>query len=476
MHVQYSSTVWSFDANTKQGFRKIDSERWEFANEDFVQDQKHLLKNIHRRKPIHSHSNPPSSTVDPERAAFEEEIDKISREKATLETNLLLLSALASWRRDDSSFLSSASDKSASSSDSANPFSTIFHKPSALRTQVHEFQHQLRIKQQQPTAKHQLDEWTQRIGGMEQRQEKLLAFLEKVVQNPDFVEHLARKLESIDISAYNKKRRLPHIEDPQILREDSFIDNHSFSRPEFGNIFHQDFSNKLTLELSPAVSDINLVSRSTQSSSEDGGSPQRVFEGGIKDALMRSSGTIYAPETLELSDTGTSFTFNMDSSLSQKGGLGNSPKLQSLQQCLSFSEEGEGHISCQLNLTLASSSLHANKSQYSARFSQDGGKSLESKSVSSGNEVEFRLPEKSKNYSSDEANLSSLHDTATKTQEPGNPPPRVNDVFWEQFLTERPGTETKQASPSARPNLHDEQEGRRSESHISRSTADRLTL
>lgn len=419
-HNNFSSFIRQLNT---YGFRKIDPERWEFANEDFVQDQKHLLKNIHRRKPIHSHSNPPSSTVDPERAAFEEEIDKISREKTTLEANLL------------------------------------------------------RIKQQQPTAKHQLEEWTQRIGGMEQRQEKLLAFLEKVVQNPEFVEHLARKLESIDISAYNKKRRLPNIEDSQILREDSFVDNHSFSRPEFGNIFHQDFSNKLTLELSPAVSDINLVSHSTQSSSEEGGSPQRVFEGGIKDALMRSGGTVYVPETLELSDTGTSFTFNMDSSPSQKGGSCNSPKLQSLQQCLSSSEEGEGHISCQLNLTLASSFLHANKSQYSARFSQDGGRSLESKSIVSGNEVEFSIPQKSKHNSSDEANLSSLHDTATKNQEPGNPPPRVNDVFWEQFLTERPGTsETEQASPLARPNPHAEQEGRRSENQISRSTVDQLSL
>lgn len=311
---------------------------------------------------------------------------------------------------------------------------------------------------------------------MEQRQESLLAFLEKVVQNPDFVEHLARKLESIDLSAYNKKRRLPHVEDSQVLREDSFVDNHSFSRPEFGTIFHQDFSNKLTLELSPAVSDINLVSRSTQSSSEDSESPQRV-SGGIKNALMRSGGIVYAPETLELSDTGTSFTFNMDSSLSQKGGSCNSPKLQSLQQCLSSSEEGEGHISCQLNLTLASSSLHANKSQYSVKFSQDSGKSLESRSIVSGNEVELRVPEKSKNYSSDEANLSSLNDTATKNQETGIVPPRVNDVFWEQFLTERPGTsETEQASPLARPNLHDEQEGRRSGNQMSKSTVDRLTL
>ncbi|GKC47706.1 heat stress transcription factor A-5 [Tanacetum coccineum] len=208
------------------GFRKIDPEKWEFANEEFLKDKKHLLKNIHRRKPVHSHSTPQTSRVDPERAAFEEEIDKLKREKTSLEKNLI------------------------------------------------------RYKQQQPASKLQLEDLTQRVNSMEQRQDALLIFLKKAGQNPDFVEHLAQKLESMDFSADNKKRRLPK---SRVFPDAGVVDNHSPqspSRPDFGNVSHHEFPGKLRLELSPAVSDINFVSNSTQSSNEDGGSPQfRSSEG-----------------------------------------------------------------------------------------------------------------------------------------------------------------------------------------------------
>jgi heat shock transcription factor len=406
-----------------QGFRKIDPERWEFANEDFGKDQKHLLKNIHRRKPIHSHSHPQGSSVDPERAALDEEIERLSQEKAALEANVL------------------------------------------------------RSKQQWSAAKFQFEDLKQQVDNMEQRQNTLLATLEKAFENPTFAEILARKIE--DFSAYNKKRRLPQVDHSQPVVENSFLDNLSSSRTEFGNVFHQDFSNKLRLELSPAVSDINMVSRSTQSSNEDGASPKRkLSEGEPKCAQMRTEGFVFPLETLELSDTGASFTRKIDSTVSQK-----SPMFHPLQPSLTSNEEGDlGHISCHLNLTLASSPMQINRSPYSARMPQvaeEIGKSPDSKTGTNVKESDTIIGFPKSRNPADDTTLSSSQRAPNNNQEPAAAPVRVNDVFWEQFLTERPGcSENEEAISTYRANPYEEQDDGRSGLGISRNAKnmEQLTL
>ncbi|XP_022875004.1 heat stress transcription factor A-5-like [Olea europaea var. sylvestris] len=389
-HNNFSSFIRQLNT---YGFRKIDPEKWEFANEEFVKGKKHLLKNIHRRKPIHSHSQPQGS-VDPERAAFEEEIEKLSLERTTLDGDIL------------------------------------------------------RFEQLQSAAKVQLESLKQRIGSMELRQEKLLTFLDKAVQNPEFVERFAQKLESMDFSSYNKKRRLPQFDDsPQTVQESIFVDNHSCSMPELGNIFHQDFCNKLRLELSPAVSDMNLLSQSTQSSNEDGGSPEGRMEGWSKDVHTRTGGVLCVPEELDLSD----------SSLSCKAGP-ESPKLHSLQQCLNAYDDGEGLISCQLNLTLASSSLEPDKSKNSGRMAPPG-QEIGTEPPSSNNHPAI------KTHSDNHPILSSPLEGNQEKQAP------ANDVFWEQFLTERPGcSDTEEASSKFRSNSFDDQEEKKSIQVISGKT------
>ncbi|KAJ4846053.1 hypothetical protein Tsubulata_002572 [Turnera subulata] len=405
-HNNFSSFIRQLNT---YGFRKIDPEKWEFANEDFVKDQKHLLKNIHRRKPIHSHSNPQGSLADPERAAFDEQIERLSRDKAKLEATVA------------------------------------------------------GFEQQRTTEKAQLEEFSRRVDSLEQRQDTLLAYIEKAIQNPSFVELLARKMEALDFSAYNKKRRLPQADQAKTITENS-LDNHVSSRAEGGNVIHQDFCNKLRLELSPAVSDINLVSHSTQSSNEDGSPQMRISEGDLRSAQTRTLVLPFAPETLELSDTGTSYTCKVDSVFPRNVSPNESPGLHCLNQELSSNEEVDGHVSCHLNLTLASSPLQVNKSSYPARTPQvalEAGKSLESNFNGNGTYSDTNVIPEKKNVA---------NETPNNKQGPAAAPARVNDVFWEQFLTERPGSsDNEEACSNYRAHPYDEQEERQSSYGVQRN-------
>ncbi|KAK9664531.1 hypothetical protein RND81_14G049000 [Saponaria officinalis] len=413
-HNNFSSFIRQLNT---YGFHKIDPERWEFQNEEFVKDKKHLLKNIHRRKPIHSHSHPPP---DPERAAFEEEIEKLTREKNELDTKV-------------SSF-----------------------------------------RMRECLAKSHLEDIRQRLSNMDQRQENLLTLLHKSVQDPAFVENLTQKIEAMDLSAYNKKRRLPRSDNILPVPDNYFIDNQS--------LHQQDMSNKLKLELSTAVSNINLVSNSTHSSNEDWASPPRKSSAvELKDAEMEMNTLPFATEAVELSNAKTCLAYKVDSSLSDKFG---SKELPSLQQSVVLSEECEGHICCQLNLSLASSSIQADQNASSGRITQmdlDIGGTTETRPESSGEYIDqITGPSRDKLPPNNAGNPSLFHET-DKNKQGSTPaaPPRVNDLFWEQFLTERPGSsDAEEASSSYRALPHDEQEDKGSSHGMSRTAKNlgKLTL
>ncbi|XP_068669782.1 heat stress transcription factor A-1 [Aristolochia californica] len=165
-HNNFSSFVRQLNT---YGFRKVDPDRWEFANEGFLRGQKHLLKSINRRKPSHAHSQPQQpqgqsssvgACVEVGKFGLEEEIERLKRDKNVLMQELV------------------------------------------------------RLRQQQQTTDHQLQTLGQRLQGMEQRQQQMMSFLAKAMQSPGFLAQLVQQSDSNRrITGVNKKRRLPKQED-----------------------------------------------------------------------------------------------------------------------------------------------------------------------------------------------------------------------------------------------------------------------
>ncbi|XP_072951396.1 heat stress transcription factor A-2b-like isoform X1 [Typha angustifolia] len=154
-HNNFSSFVRQLNT---YGFKKVDPDRWEFANEGFLRGQRHLLKTIKRRKPP-SQGTPEQQSFGPYLEVglfgYEEEIDRLKRDKQLLMTELV------------------------------------------------------KLRQEQQNTRGHLRAMEERLQGTERKQQQMMAFLARIMRNPGFLYELVsqnEKKKEIE-EAISKKRR-----------------------------------------------------------------------------------------------------------------------------------------------------------------------------------------------------------------------------------------------------------------------------
>lgn len=150
-----------------QGFRKIDPDRWEFANEGFIRGQKHLLKNIKRRRATTFHHHHHNQTFQSQAAngacvevgqfGVDAEMDRLKRDKQVLMMELV------------------------------------------------------KLRQEQQNTRAYLQAMEQRLRGTEIKQKQMMNFLARAMKNPSFIQQLIQQKEKRKEleEAITKKRRRP---------------------------------------------------------------------------------------------------------------------------------------------------------------------------------------------------------------------------------------------------------------------------
>ncbi|GER29734.1 heat Stress Transcription Factor family protein [Striga asiatica] len=139
-----------------QGFRKIDPDKWEFANESFLKGQKQFLKNIRRRKstpPAPAPASPASPPPPPSQRQPTVPCVELGRFGSDAEADTL--------RRDRQ----------------------------VLLTEL------VKLRQQQQITRAYLHQMELRLQSTERRQQHMMGFLARAMRNPDFIRQLVRQKE-----------------------------------------------------------------------------------------------------------------------------------------------------------------------------------------------------------------------------------------------------------------------------------------
>ncbi|XP_057777643.1 heat stress transcription factor A-8 [Salvia miltiorrhiza] len=161
-HSNFSSFVRQLNI---YGFRKIDTDNWQFANEAFIKGQKHLLKNIIRRK--NSHNLVQKKDAEP--ALQSEEEDK----------------RLALWKEVESL----KTDRNALTQELTN------------------------VRQHQQTSRSKMLLLAEQLKGMEKNQQQMLSFIVMAMQSPEIMAQFFQPKENSWRVAETGKTKLSEVID-----------------------------------------------------------------------------------------------------------------------------------------------------------------------------------------------------------------------------------------------------------------------
>lgn len=398
-HSNFSSFVRQLNT---YGFHKIDPERWEFANEGFLKGHRHLLKNIHRRKPVHSHSQQQqkgeslSGGACVEIKQLEDETEKLRQEKQGLVMELV------------------------------------------------------RLKQHQQGTEFDLQSLEERLQLMEQRQQRMMAFLAKAVQNPNFVAQLVQHHDKIaHIATTNKKRRLPKHDEVLEIGENGCTSSQIVRYdPGKGDAFNRDSPDKLETSMDAFKNFFDDVPVDARDKAKDCGSPQSHSSEPTLTEMHGKSCFPDMPVSLGVSDIYTSSALSDLNSSSRLPEMSISLRSQDVQASTGLVGSLRSDVLCNLSLSPHSSSLELSKIDDAGKSVQSGSsenRSFIGSKIGSNDAIDMEVgfPYGAAKTTLQEGSINSkgrgtgLGGTG-KGMGTETTKKRINDVFWEQFLTESP--------------------------------------
>ncbi|MBA0570709.1 hypothetical protein Golob_004325 [Gossypium lobatum] len=232
-HNNFSSFVRQLNT---YGFRKVDTDRWEFANEKFHRGQRHLLKNIRRRK---THQPQASQyaldhCVEVGRFGLDGEIDRLRRDKQVLMVELV------------------------------------------------------KLRQQQQNTRTCLLTVEERLRKTEMKQQQMMSFLAKAMQNPSFVQQLIQHNDrSNELEEAITKKRQRRIDQRSMDVETSELLGVKTEPEGYGVAdFEVTELDKLVMNLQRLTGSQNNIELEHVEESKDHGSKGKSLDEGFWDDLM----------------------------------------------------------------------------------------------------------------------------------------------------------------------------------------------